>query len=66
MVSDPEEYGGGEFEIVTGGNLNDTKKFKMDRGDILFFASWMPHRVLPVTHGKRKSLVSWVMGEYKG
>lgn len=63
MLSDPSEYEGGEFEICTNGNLDDIKTVKPDKGDIIFFASWMPHRVKPVTSGERKSLVTWVMGK---
>lgn len=66
MVSSPEEYSGGDFEIITAGNLNDKKVLKLNRGDVVFFASWMPHRVAPVTYGKRKSLVAWVMGKNNG
>lgn len=63
MLTDPEEYEGGEFEICTNGNLDDNKLLKPKKGDIVFFASWMPHRVKSVTSGERKSLVGWVMGK---
>lgn len=63
MLSDPSEYEGGEFEICNNGNFNDVKKFKPGKGDIVFFASWMPHRVLPVTSGNRRTIVCWVMGK---
>ena len=63
MLSDPSEYDGGEFEIITNGNLDDVKSFKPSKGDIVYFASWMPHRVAPVTSGIRRTLVGWVMGE---
>lgn len=65
MVSDPDDYEGGELEIISNGSPEEHKVFlsKPNRGDIVFFASWMPHRVRPVTKGKRKSLVAWVMGK---
>jgi PKHD-type hydroxylase len=63
LLSDPEEYEGGEFEICNNGNLDMLTSVKPKKGDILFFASWMPHRVKPVISGERKSLVAWVMGE---
>lgn len=63
MLSDAEEYEGGEFEICRNGNLNQIDTFKPGKGDIVFFASWMPHRVLPVVSGERRSLVCWVMGK---
>lgn len=63
LLSDPEEYEGGEFEICLNGNFTKTNVIKPKKGDIIFFASWMPHRVLPVTSGERRSLVAWVMGK---
>ncbi len=63
ILSNPEEYEGGEFQIVNNGNIEDVKTFRPKQGDILFFASWMPHRVAPVTSGERKSLVAWVQGK---
>jgi PKHD-type hydroxylase len=68
MLSNPEVYEGGELEIITIGSPEQDKIYstKPNRGDVVFFASWMPHRVKPVTKGKRKSLVAWVMGEDRG
>lgn len=62
LLDDPEDYEGGEFEICNNGNLDDIKSLKPNKGDILLFASWMPHRVKPVISGSRRSIVSWVMG----
>jgi len=62
-LSDPDEYTGGEFELCHNGNFEDTVKLKPQKGDIIYFASWMPHRVLPIVDGNRKSLVGWVMGK---
>lgn len=63
LLSDPSEYEGGEFEICTHGNIEDVTSLKPNKGDVVFFASWMPHRVKPVISGERKSLVMWVMGK---
>jgi len=62
MLNDPDDYEGGEFEIVTNGNLDEIHSIKPLKGDALFFASWMPHRVKPVTSGERNTLVTWVTG----
>lgn len=62
-LTDPNEYEGGEFEIVTTGNIEEPVSFKPNKGDIVYFASWMPHRVKPIISGTRKSLVGWVMGK---
>jgi len=58
-LNDPSEYEDGELEIWTGG---DNFKCKLDKGGALFFPSWIPHQVHPVTKGTRKSLVGWVHG----
>ena len=63
MLTEPKEYEGGEFEVVSNGRVDAPELIKPNRGDIIFFASWMPHRVRPVTSGVRKSLVCWVMGK---
>lgn len=63
ILSDPKDYEGGEFQCVMGGRVEDPMTLKPARGDAIFFPSWMPHRVLPVTKGVRKSLVAWIMGK---
>ena len=63
MMSDPSEYEGGELEICINGNIDKPIKLKPEKGDIVFFASWMPHRVAPIISGTRKTLVTWVMGK---
>jgi PKHD-type hydroxylase len=63
ILSDPKKYSGGEFEIVTDGNIEKPQVFKPNPGTVILFASWMPHRVAPIKSGVRKSLVAWVMGE---
>lgn len=62
LLSDPDEYEGGELEIITDGSPDRAVKFKPNKGDITFFASNMPHKVHPVTKGTRRSLVFWVEG----
>jgi PKHD-type hydroxylase len=63
MLSDPNDYLGGELEIIQDGSPDRSLKLKPEKGDIVFFASWMPHRVLPIVSGVRKSLVCWVQGK---
>lgn len=62
-LSGPDEYEGGEFEIVNRGDITDPVSLKPNKGDIIYFSSWMPHRVAPITSGVRKSLVGWIMGK---
>ncbi len=63
LLSDPSEYEGGEFQLIPQGDITKPITFKPNKGDVIFFASWMPHQVAPVTKGIRKSLVSWVLGD---
>jgi len=60
LLSGPDEYDGGEFEIDYQPNLN--KSIKPNKGDCIVFPAWVPHRVKPVTKGRRISLVAWMMG----
>lgn len=60
LVSDPTDYIGGDLEFVDyHGNLVTTPK---EKGTIIVFDSRIPHRVTPVTHGRRVSLVTWMYG----
>lgn len=61
-LSDPDEYEGGDLEVINNGNPENSLKLRVNKGDIAFFDSMHPHKVHPVTKGKRKSLVAWVLG----
>ena len=63
FLDDPDSYEGGELEIIVNGSPDRSIKIKPKKGEIAFFASWMPHRVLPVTKGTRRTLVFWVQGK---
>lgn len=65
MLDDPESYEGGELEVAIGGNPDSPAILKPKKGEAVFFSSWMPHRVRPVTSGMRRSLVIWVLGARK-
>lgn len=62
MLTDPKDYEGGEFYAVLNGRVDDPVIVKPPKGDIIFFPSWIPHKVAPVTSGVRKSLVVWIEG----
>ncbi|BCU93901.1 MAG: hypothetical protein CM15mV3_1870 [Caudoviricetes sp.] len=55
-----EDYEGGELEIKV--LPEETKKYKMDIGDVIVFPSDMWHRVTPIKSGTRVSLVGWYAG----
>ena len=57
LLSDPATFEGGELEF-----MSDGKTAKLKQGQAIFFASWLQHRVKPVTRGERKSLVMWFGG----
>ena len=59
-----EDFEGGEFEIHKAhvGN-SENNIFKPTKGTIVFFPSWMLHKVHPVTEGTRYSLVTWFRGQ---
>ena len=57
LLSDPSTFEGGELEFMSKG-----KTASLQQGQAIFFASWLQHRVKPVTQGERKSLVMWFGG----
>ena len=58
ILSPEQEFEGGGLEIYRPGNI-----IKPKQGHAVFFASFINHRVVPVTKGVRKSLVVWFGGE---
>ena len=59
QLSTPEEYEGGQLQMNPGGNIIEVPKAL---GTIVFFPSFLLHRVTPLTGGVRKSLVTWFCG----
>ena len=57
LLSHESEFEGGELQIEKEDN-----KVKLVQGQAVFFASFIKHRVAPVTRGVRKSLVMWFGG----
>jgi PKHD-type hydroxylase len=56
----PEEYEGGELLLMPNGD--NPLKFKLGKGELIAFPSWVPHKVTPVTSGLRITAVNWVLG----
>ena len=54
LLNHESEFDGGELEI-----LNQGKKVPLKQGNAICFASFLNHRVKPVTRGIRQSLVVW-------
>lgn len=55
------DFEGGQFYINVGSE-KEAHEVEMKKGRIIVFPSFLIHRVAPVTKGKRKSLVIWVVG----
>tara|TARA_B100000085_G_scaffold285190_1_gene320364 strand:- start:1428 stop:2006 length:579 start_codon:yes stop_codon:yes gene_type:complete len=60
ILSDPDEYEGGELQFSYYKSF--FKTLKPPKGTAVIFPSWLPHRVRPVKSGTRKSLVAWMHG----
>ena len=58
LLNDPNEFEGGELELMGPGRFADLKQ-----GHAICFASFLNHRVNPVTQGMRQSLVVWFGGK---
>jgi PKHD-type hydroxylase len=57
LLSHESEFEGGGLELMSDGKIARPKQ-----GQAIFFASYIKHRVIPITKGVRKSLVMWFGG----
>lgn len=63
QLSEPSDYQGCDLEFQFGDGVVTAPRGK---GTVVAFASYVLHRVSPITAGARKSLVAWVSGpEFK-
>ena len=58
LLNDPSEFEGGHLELMAPGKFAELKQ-----GHAIIFASFLNHRVNPVTKGIRQSLVVWFGGK---
>ena len=58
LLNDPKAFEGGDLELMAPGKFDDLKQ-----GNAICFASFLNHRVAPVTRGMRQSLVVWFGGK---
>ena len=70
LLNDPKDFEGGDLEFDYGrndlGEMKDTIqicKEARSQGTLVFFPSFVNHRVVPVTKGTRYSLVMWTLGK---
>lgn len=59
-LSSPDEYKGGDLLICPHGDNPTT--IRLNKGDLIAFPSYIPHKVTSVTEGNRITAVSWVYG----
>jgi len=57
LLSHESEFEGGGLELMSDGKIARPKQ-----GQAIFFASFIRHRVVPITKGIRRSLVMWFGG----
>lgn len=61
ILNEPNvDFEGGNFELMINSTTPTT--IVAPKGTVIFFPSFMIHRVSQLTKGKRKSLVGWVTG----
>ena len=58
LLNDPSEFEGGDLELMAPGKFAN-----LQQGHAICFASFLNHRVAPVTKGVRQSLVVWFGGK---
>ena len=58
LLSPENQFEGGDLELMAPG-----KRVKLKQGHAIIFASFLNHRVAPVTRGVRQSLVMWFGGK---
>lgn len=59
FLSDKGSYQGGDLLLRTSQGIVQTPK---DQGTTVFFPSWLPHQVTPVTAGERRVASAWFRG----
>ena len=59
ILSDPRTCRGGRFSFATG--VSQVAR-EIEQGEMLVFASFLPHAVSPILQGVRESLVFWAWG----
>lgn len=58
QLSSPAQYTGGQLELCPHGVMGGFR----ERGSVLVFPAYIPHRVLRIGSGMRRALVAWIHG----
>ena len=59
LVNSEKEFEGGDLQLMAG---PEEITIPLTQNQIVFFPSYILHRVTPVTKGIRKAVVGWVRG----
>ena len=59
QLSDSKDYQGGDIEFI--GSKVDTKAMRQ-KGTIIVYPSFLPHRITKITKGVRHAIVGWIHG----
>lgn len=59
QLSDPDDYEGGRLQFMINRDILDAP---IEKGTVIFFPSYLMHRVTRVESGMRNSLVCWFHG----
>jgi predicted 2-oxoglutarate/Fe(II)-dependent dioxygenase YbiX len=62
LTQEGRDYSGGDLQTHDGLEFREKIPQIYDQGNGMVFLSALPHRVLPVTRGRRVALVGWVSG----
>lgn len=57
MLSDPEDYDGGELQIA---DMAGGRSIKLSAGDAILYPATSIHQVTPVTRGERLAAFTWI------
>jgi PKHD-type hydroxylase len=61
QLTDPNEYTGGDFELIDTSTFPDASEMRQ-QGTVIFFPSFFKHQANPVLTGTRYSIASWFEG----
>lgn len=61
QLSDPQEYEGGEHQIMINGH-DDYFNIPKEKGLVLVFPTFLMHRTKPIIKGSKKTLTLWAGG----
>ena len=61
-LSDPNDYEGGELQVIMSGTSRQVNRLKLNLGECVIFPSTSLHRVTPLKSGERSVIVGWYGG----